>query len=117
MVLQNSTASTKTDVALYDKLKFNGGFMWGVAPRPTSLLKKAGRKLLQHWYVQTSRHFEPRTAHAEKRERALFVFGVARGIYVLRALARRTKMTRITPYNEVFADVIVPKKFFFPKKF
>ena len=91
--------------------------MWGVAPHPTSLLKKAGRKLLQHWYVQTSRHFEPRTAHAEKRERALFVFGVARGIYVLRALARRTKMTRITPYNEVFTDFIVPKKFFFPKKF
>ena len=80
-------------------------------------LKKAPQKLLQHWYAETSRHFEPRTAHAEKRERALFVSGVARGVYVLRASARRTKMTRITPYNEVFADFIVPKKFFFPKKF
>ena len=86
----------------------------GNVPPAASLLKKAGRKLLQHWCLQTSRHFAPRTAHAEKRKRAFFVSGVARGVYVLRALARRTKMTRIPHYNEVFADFLVkisPKVF------
>ena len=83
-------------------------------PPAGRFLKKAPQKLLQNWCAETLRRFEPRTAHAQKRERALFVCRVARGVYVLRALARRTKMTRITPYNEVFADFAVkisPKVF------
>ena len=98
-------------LVLVYKLEFIGEDV----PPAASLLKKAGRKLLQHWYAYTLRHFEPRTAHTQKRERALFVCDVARGVYVLRALARRTKMTWKT-FTILLLQTILFEKVHFPQK-
>ena len=81
-----------------------------------SLLKKAGRKLLQNGSAQTIRHFEPR-ASMRKRERALFVRLVTRGVHVLCALAQRTKMTRRTSSILLLQTLLYEKCSFCPKVF
>jgi hypothetical protein len=88
--------------------------MWGSAPRPASLLKKAGRKLFSHGYVQTLCHFGTDNREAVIRQRKAYApTKKARFLFGDVAFARPRpsydglKMTWISSLTFVFANSFV----------